>query len=86
MLTHQNHLHEFPLTLNIYKITAFLLESITLTNVPVQHLMYWFLLLLLMIQLYAFKIQFSSVAQSCLTLCNPMNRNTPGPPVHLKLS
>ena len=27
-------------------------------------------------------IQFSSVAQLCLTLCNPMNRNTPGLPVH----
>ena len=24
----------------------------------------------------------SSVAQSCLTLCNPMNYNTPGLPVH----
>ena len=30
-------------------------------------------------------IQFSSVAQSCLTLCNPMNRSTPGLPVHHKL-
>ena len=29
--------------------------------------------------------QFSSVAQSCLTLCNPMDCNTPGFPVHLKL-
>ena len=27
-------------------------------------------------------VQFSSVAQSCLTLCDPMNRNTPGLPVH----
>ena len=27
-------------------------------------------------------VQFSSVAQSCLTLCNPMNRSTPGLPVH----
>ena len=27
-------------------------------------------------------IQFSSVVQSCLTLCNPMNRSTPGLPVH----
>ena len=27
-------------------------------------------------------LQFSSVAQSCLTLCNPMNRSTPGLPVH----
>ena len=26
--------------------------------------------------------QFSSVAQSCPTLCDPMNRNTPGLPVH----
>ena len=26
--------------------------------------------------------QFSSVAQSCWTLCDPMNRNTPGLPVH----
>ena len=28
---------------------------------------------------------FSSVAQSCPTLCNPMNRSTPGFPVHHKL-
>ena len=25
-------------------------------------------------------VQFSSVAQSCLTLCDPMNRSTPGLP------
>ena len=30
-------------------------------------------------------LQFSSVAQSCLTLCNPMNRSMPGLPVHHKL-
>ena len=29
--------------------------------------------------------QFSSVAQSCLTLCNPMNRSLPGLPVHHQL-
>ena len=28
---------------------------------------------------------FSSVAQSCPTLCDPMNRSTPGLPVHHKL-
>ena len=28
-----------------------------------------------------FSLQFSSVAQSCLTLCDPMNRSTPGLPV-----
>ena len=27
-------------------------------------------------------VQFSSVVQSCLTLCNPMNCSTPGFPVH----
>ena len=30
-------------------------------------------------------VQFSSVAQSCLTLCNPMNRSTPGFPVYHQL-
>ena len=30
-------------------------------------------------------VQFSSVTQSCLTLCNPMNRSTPGLPVHQQL-
>ena len=29
--------------------------------------------------------QFSSVTQSCWTLCNPMNHNTPGLPVHHQL-
>ena len=31
------------------------------------------------------KVQFSSVAQSCPTLCDPMNRSTPGIPVHHQL-
>ena len=30
-------------------------------------------------------VQFSSVTQSCPTLCDPMNRSTPGPPVHHQL-
>ena len=34
-------------------------------------------------ELYSsFTLQFSSVAQSCLILCDPMNRSTPGLPVH----
>ena len=32
-----------------------------------------------------YSVQFSSVAQSCLTLCDPMNCSTPGLPVHHKL-
>ena len=39
------------------------------------------------ISFYSYKmkpssVQFSSVAQSCPTLCDPMNRSTPGLPVH----
>ena len=30
-------------------------------------------------------LQFSSVAQSCPTLCDPMNHSTPGLPVHHQL-
>ena len=32
-----------------------------------------------------FIVQFSSVAQQCLTLCDPMNCSTPGLPVHHQL-
>ena len=35
--------------------------------------------------LFSLSVQFSSVAQSCLTLCDPMNRITPGLPVHHQL-
>ena len=30
-------------------------------------------------------VQFSSVTQSCPTLCDPMNRSMPGFPVHHQL-
>ena len=32
-----------------------------------------------------YSVQYSSVTQSCLTLCDPMNRGTPGLPVHHQL-
>ena len=35
--------------------------------------------------LVSLSVQFSSVAQSCPTLCDPMNRSTPGLPVHHQL-
>jgi len=34
---------------------------------------------------YVESVQFSSVAQSCPTLCDPMNHSTPGLPVHHQL-
>ena len=36
-------------------------------------------------QALQYSVQFSSVAQSCLTLCDPMNGSTPGLPVHHQL-
>ena len=36
-------------------------------------------------EVYKKDLQFSSVAQSCPTLCNPMNHSTPGLPVHHQL-
>ena len=35
--------------------------------------------------LKTWSVQFSSVAQSCLTLCDPMNHSMPGLPVHHQL-
>ena len=35
--------------------------------------------------LWVNSVQFSSVAQSCLTLCHPMNHSTPSLPVHHQL-
>ena len=36
-------------------------------------------------KLFSLHFQFSSVAQSCPTLCDPMNDSTPGLPVHHQL-
>ena len=35
--------------------------------------------------IFSYLVQFSSVAQSCPTLCDPMNCSTPGFPVHHQL-
>ena len=37
------------------------------------------------VQFMMYSVQFSSVAQSCPTPCDPMNRSTPGLPVHHQL-
>ena len=34
---------------------------------------------------YIYSVQFSSIAQSCPTLCDPMNCSMPGLPVHHQL-
>ena len=47
-----------------------------LVNSVTEKLTYW---------IYEHHLQFSSVAQSCPTLCDPMNHSTPGLPVHHQL-
>ena len=42
----------------------------------------WSIFLIYIAVFPVFIPQFSSVAQSCLTLCDPMNHSTPGLPVH----
>ena len=46
------------------------------------HFLFHYLLCSIVLIIY---VQFSSVAQSCPTLCDPMNRSTPGLPVHHQL-
>ena len=42
-------------------------------------------LISLLLSLISLSVQFSSVAQSCPTLCDPMDCSTPGLPVHHQL-
>ena len=42
-------------------------------------------MLFLVIQIHFYSVQFSSVAQSCPTLCDPMDSSTPGFPVRHQL-
>ena len=77
------------------KALAFLLISVKITNLPVTIPPFPSpcidLSVLCLNHIDSLKIvkatsvQFSSVAQSCLTLCDPMNRSTPGLPVHHQL-
>ena len=45
-------------------------------------LTYRVIVTIFLISIYMHSVQFSSVAQSCLTLCDPMNQSTSGLPVH----
>ena len=45
----------------------------------------WIYYIILFLDFYWISVQFSSVAQLCPTLCNPMDCSTPGLPVHHQL-
>ena len=60
--------------------------SITLTCLwPISLEIYFLPSILKTTYMQMCSVLFSSVAQLCLTLCDPMNRNTPGLPVHHQL-
>ena len=44
------------------------------------------MLLCIVTVIFSFSVHLSSVTQSCVTLCNPMERNMPGLPVNQQLS
>ena len=55
------------------------MENKVLRNLMSENYLYHSLMLLMV------SAQFSSVTQSCLTLCDPMDYSTPGFPVHHQL-
>ena len=71
------------------KSTLFLILSIFTSTPDIFHfslILLWFgILSLLISKLQLLNSSFSSVAQSCPTLCNPMDHSTPGLPVHHQL-
>ena len=64
-------------TLNIILIPTKYKRGITMTK--------WNLYFIKINCISILSVQFSLVTQSCLTLCDPINRSTPGLPVHHQL-
>ena len=68
--------------------TSWLLDgrgSVSLSGSLRAHLLFWCSLSLQWMGCRQLRVQYSSVAQSCPTLCDPMDRSTPGLPVHHQL-
>ena len=63
------------------KLGLFLMDGAMLSKFLIWFFCWWVDLC----SLPAISVQFSWVTQSCPTLCNPMNRSTPGLPVHHQL-
>ena len=61
----------------LYRLLASSLASIYLMPIAPSFLHYY--------TWRCLSVQFSSVTQSCLTLCDPMNRSMPGLPAHHQL-
>ena len=65
----------------VFLLQIFLLEVLTVRNNETSFLLSYQLVTIGRSP----SLQFSSVTQSCPTLCDPMNRSTPGLPVHHQL-
>ena len=89
-------IHYFLLLSSLYKCSLYMLFINFLSekwfaNISSHFLCFLFILLNFhifheeKIVILMYSVQFSSVAQSCPTLCYPMNRSTPGLPVHHQL-
>ena len=89
-------IHYFLLLSSLYKCSLYMLFINFLSekwfaNISSHFLCFLFILLNFhifheeKIVILMYSVQFSSVAQSCPTLCDPMNRSTPGLPVHHQL-
>ena len=62
------------------------LQADALLSEPPGKPTYIYIYICICIYIYIYiSVQFSSVTQSCPTLCDPMNRSTPGLPVHHQL-
>ena len=84
--------NESTLQMRWPKYWSFSFSIITTKEIPglISFRMDWLYLLLVQETLKSLfqhhsSVQFSSVAQLCLTLCDPMNRSMPGLPAHHQL-
>ena len=80
-LLRHNQPHSLPQNVIKYlywqwaRFNDFIYHDISVLNIALEHT----------VKFWVFEYQYSSVAQSCPTLCDPMNRSTPGLPVYHQL-
>ena len=76
-----NNLRNWIRSFSIVKTSSFPKQMYRFNAIPIEtSVVLWG------VDLFSYKyIQFSSVAQSCLTICNPMDCSMPGFPIHHQL-
>ena len=78
-------LHSAPRNILSFLLGSLLQHVHLINENSLQTQQYWVNKFTWRIESYINSVQFSSVAQLCPTLCDPMNRSTPGLPVHHQL-